>query len=217
MSLTKKLLAGAVCAASIFAATSASATITVGGYTFDDNAFVDAVTGSSGTFKLVGGSTIASVILDKDPSTYLSSRDTGAYLDLAFTDNVAVNGPGTDIVLFELGYPDTWTVTINGITKTAASIATGQFITLYSVDYSLNAATLDLTDFGIPTGGTVDSLRLSFNLTPLTQATTSLVGALNSESVPEPATWAMMVGGFGLVGAGLRRQRRTTSLSFSRA
>lgn len=28
--------------------------------------------------------------------------------------------------------------------------------------------------------------------------------------VPEPATWAMMVGGFGLVGAALRRRRRTT-------
>ncbi|HYZ47773.1 MAG TPA: cistern family PEP-CTERM protein [Sphingomonas sp.] len=30
-------------------------------------------------------------------------------------------------------------------------------------------------------------------------------------SVPEPATWAMMIGGFGLLGAAVRRQRRTAA------
>jgi hypothetical protein len=33
-----------------------------------------------------------------------------------------------------------------------------------------------------------------------------LVGQINAV-VPEPATWAMMIGGFGLVGFGLRRRR----------
>lgn len=217
MPFTKKLLAGAVCAAAIFAATEANATITIGGYTFDDNAFVDVVTGSSGTFKLVGGNTIASVILDNNVNTYLSSRDPGAYLDLGFTDNVVVNGAGDDLVLFELGWPDTWLVTINGITQTVASSFTGQMVPVYSMTYGLNAAAIDLTSFGVASGGTIDSLRLSFVLTPETQSTTALVGAINSASVPEPATWAMMIGGFGLVGASLRRQRRSTSVSFSRA
>jgi len=36
----------------------------------------------------------------------------------------------------------------------------------------------------------------------------------NGEAVPEPATWAMMIGGFGLVGGALRR-RRTTAVSFA--
>ena len=30
-------------------------------------------------------------------------------------------------------------------------------------------------------------------------------------SVPEPASWALMIGGFGLVGAAARRQRQTVT------
>jgi hypothetical protein len=30
--------------------------------------------------------------------------------------------------------------------------------------------------------------------------------------VPEPATWAMMIGGFGLLGAAARRSRRSTTV-----
>ena len=33
-------------------------------------------------------------------------------------------------------------------------------------------------------------------------------------AVPEPASWAMMLGGFGLVGAALRNRRRNTAVSF---
>jgi len=36
-----------------------------------------------------------------------------------------------------------------------------------------------------------------------------------SPAVPEPATWAMMIGGLGLAGAFLRRGRRTAQVSFS--
>ena len=33
--------------------------------------------------------------------------------------------------------------------------------------------------------------------------------------VPEPATWAMMIGGFGLAGAAVRRSKRTTRVAYS--
>ncbi|WP_380877701.1 hypothetical protein ACFB49_13910 [Sphingomonas sp. DBB INV C78] len=36
-----------------------------------------------------------------------------------------------------------------------------------------------------------------------------------SSPVPEPATWAMMISGFGLVGGAMRRQRMTTRVTFA--
>ena len=34
-------------------------------------------------------------------------------------------------------------------------------------------------------------------------------------SVPEPAGWAMMIGGFGLVGGAMRQRRRSVTVSFA--
>ncbi|KQS04035.1 hypothetical protein ASG11_07050 [Sphingomonas sp. Leaf357] len=36
-----------------------------------------------------------------------------------------------------------------------------------------------------------------------------------ASAVPEPATWAMMIGGFGMVGGALRSRRRKTTVSFA--
>lgn len=40
-------------------------------------------------------------------------------------------------------------------------------------------------------------------------------GSLTGGTVPEPATWAMMIGGFGAVGSALRRRRRRTTVSLA--
>ncbi len=42
---------------------------------------------------------------------------------------------------------------------------------------------------------------MKFSLNPVTGA------------VPEPATWAMMIGGFGMVGGAMRRTRRKQKVS----
>ena len=202
--MRKAILSGAV-ALSTLSATAASASVTVGGFTFDNNAFVDTLLSSSGSFTVSGG-TLSSVLTDTNVATYAFPSSEGASLTLGFTDNVAVNGAGNDIVLFELGTPDTWNVLINGVTHSYTSSATGES----AGGFSLNAAALDLSDFGIGAGASITSLRLSFVTSNSgTVASTSLVGALNSGpvGVPEPATWATMLFGFGGLGAALRRRR----------
>lgn len=48
----------------------------------------------------------------------------------------------------------------------------------------------------------------SYSFFEATYATnTQLSGTISSLAVPEPATWAMMIGGFALAGAALRRKR----------
>jgi PEP-CTERM motif len=39
-------------------------------------------------------------------------------------------------------------------------------------------------------------------------------GSATPGAVPEPATWAMMIGGFGMVGGAMRYRRRKTAVSF---
>lgn len=51
----------------------------------------------------------------------------------------------------------------------------------------------------------VDVGNVSWTLTPFTAA------------VPEPATWAMMIMGFGLIGAGMRRRKQTVRVVFAQA
>ena len=36
-----------------------------------------------------------------------------------------------------------------------------------------------------------------------------------TSSVPEPATWGMMIAGFGMMGATMRTRRRSTKVSFA--
>jgi hypothetical protein len=43
----------------------------------------------------------------------------------------------------------------------------------------------------------------------------TFAGNFNVAAVPEPATWAMMVGGVGMVGGAMRRRRVSTKVSFA--
>lgn len=60
------------------------------------------------------------------------------------------------------------------------------------------------SDFSVTSGGlNIDNVLVN--------------GDANVSAVPEPATWAMMLIGFGIVGAGLRSRRTETSVSVSYA
>jgi hypothetical protein len=202
MRIVIQSLAAASLLGGLAIATPATATTTIAGIDFADNAFADAVSTTGPTMTTNGG-TVSQVLTDQDVGTFARGA-AGTTATFTFTDNLAVNGAGNDIALFELGYHDSFDVTINGVTLNYASAFTG----LMASGFNLNVAVLDLSDFGLLTGETLSSLTLAFPGVD-TRATPSLVGAINSSAVPEPATWGMMILGFGAIGAAMRRRQAT--------
>lgn len=93
------------------------------------------------------------------------------------------------------------TVTFNGQALNKSTSGPNQFFSLEDFFVAPGAQTFVITGTGTGTySGTV-----SFDLAG---------DDGNPQGVPEPASWAMMLGGFGMLGGALRRTRRT-NVSFA--
>ena len=183
----------------------ASAVTTIGGFTFEDNAFADSLNASFGTFTTDPGGSLEAVLTDIDENTGAFSRDLGAFVELGFTDNGVVNGTGADLVLFELGS--------GSVDSVEVSLSFGGPSVLYSFaptsTAGLNAATINLDDFSV---SSISSLIIEMDLesTQMTVPLLSLVGALNTGVTPVPVPAAVWMFGSGLIGlVGIARRRRT--------
>jgi len=177
----------------VLLATGASGAI-IGGIGFADNAFADTLVSGTGTFTTSGGP-LASVLTDQNEGTYAfcGGRPSVCTLTLAFTDNAVINGPGVDLAVFELGAPDSFQITLNGLTNQYATVGTG-----FSADgFNLNVGQVDLSDFGYASNAQVTEILLRSVTANFTSPSFSLVGAVNSASpVPEPSTlWLTGVSG----------------------
>ncbi|HEY1126077.1 MAG TPA: PEPxxWA-CTERM sorting domain-containing protein [Sphingobium sp.] len=98
--------------------------------------------------------------------------------------------------------------TVNGISQTIFSLPTGQSIDNYLLSGlgTINFAGGTVTAITIQSTSTVGNAFHSFY-----NESFSLAGSVSS--VPEPASWALMIGGLGVVGASMRR--RATKVSFA--
>lgn len=181
-------------AVAALAGSAMAGSVSLGGYVFDDTAFADSLTGSAGNWTTAGGSLAAS-LTGSDASDYAFSFDAGSFAALAFTDNVALNGAGADLVVFELGVDDFISLTINGITHNYLTSSTGET----AGGFSLNAAAIDLSDYGV---GSVSNFSLNGGVdNGGTVASYTVIGALH---VPAPASAALL----GLGGLAISRRRR---------
>lgn len=112
---------------------------------------------------------------------------------------------------------------------TDSAVTTGVFLTPGIGDDFSGTATyaesIDLVAEGLSFSVGADGLlRLEFaedyddypNVADAIYTTGSLTFTYTpANAVPEPATWAMLVGGFGLVGAGLRRRRGRINVTYA--
>jgi PEP-CTERM motif len=96
------------------------------------------------------------------------------------------------------------TIFLNG-SNTGITVSTFSFLTAFNIGSGfvsgINTLDFQIQDFGAPTAFRVDNLA----------GTADLAGM---GAVPEPASWALMIAGFGLVGSAARR-RATVRVAYA--
>lgn len=181
-----------------------AASISVGGFTFPagEQAFADDAILVSGVITGADAAGIRSTLVGSDISDSFNTGDSdGGIVEVRFTDNLILNGPGTDLVIFELsgdksvGTPDPKEIFDVSVYDGSAFSA---FVTVTPIetgfpdpaDTSLDvyAVEIDLGAFGIPSGGTTDRVRLHIYNPNLGSKSADLTALGALYSVPEPAT-----------------------------
>ncbi len=176
------------------------ADVTLGGFTFDDEAFPDAAFRVPGnpnpTFSFpTSGSVNGDLVIaaDPDPTTFLAGAPT--VFDLIFVDNRLVNESGPDLVVFELGVVEGFSLDVEVAGDFVGplqyvTIPTGEVVTTPAGDVlSLNAVAIDLDDFGVPFDERIQTIRIDNDSrflpgSQVRSADIAAVGALNSLLAP---------------------------------
>jgi hypothetical protein len=111
------------------------------------------------------------------------------------TGNNDLNGPFLALTPFQTGNIE---VNITGTTATLTIVRAGGFIESFSRNYGFAPGSATV-GFGINRLGVADNFQFD--------------AVRGGNAVPEPATWALMIGGFALAGGAARSRRRATVLA----
>lgn len=142
----------------------------------------------------------------------------GGSLVAQFLDNVLTGSDNADLDLwiFEVG------PAVEGTAVDVSSNGTDWF-SIGSVGGSISG--IDLDAFGYGTGSQFSFVRLTDSNPPggsasagSTGADIDAIGAISTRpagAVPEPATWAMMIAGFGFIGWRMRRKNPATVVRYA--
>lgn len=144
--------------------------------------------------------------------TLTGSRTATFTLDDSIPDSTNSNAFATQIFFNNVSG------TFGGTSQTASSISFG---TGLGSRFEIVGTSLGFSQFGVVGGGTLFTGSLSnptfnlgtFNLGGGFSPTGTLtISRATVAAVPEPGTWAMMLVGFGAIGASMRRRRSTAKV-----
>jgi hypothetical protein len=188
--------------------------ITIGTDVFSDNAFADEVISSSGSFRYIGHAgeplpnSPAEAVLGSDINTGMETLVAVSHVELGFIDNVVVNGPGPDLVFFELSsesFGESIRVALDSLDAGVVLSSTNTDIDITYDDSEgrtgsqawVYRAELDLSSLGVPDGASIDSIYIDMSATY--QPDLLAVGA-----IPAPGVLGLLAS-TGLLGVRRRR------------
>ncbi|MET3826595.1 hypothetical protein ABIC16_002288 [Sphingomonas sp. PvP055] len=168
----------------------------------------------TGSFSGVNGGEFTDVA-----ATFTGIGDTSTITNNGFsylTPLTSLSAFGSTVGTFNILSPVSFYVNRNGYAglyfSATNSYFSGQNNALLNYKGDTNFETVPISFNENPYAATFDTDRGSVTITNAANGTfaASVTGA-----VPEPATWAMMLAGFGMMGAGLRYRRRSTTAVYA--
>jgi len=206
----------------IFIQQDARASISMFGYTFDDNAFSDDAKLISGDVSPRNGwnggemPDIPSALNGSSLNTYIEGRLTEStsspfMVEAIYKDNYLFNGSGADLTVWERYTPEGFNLSIFDSSNNTWTNELFFQPTLVGYLYEehayreVNLALVDFDQFGLASDVAISRIRISSNSTSYSPDIAAL-GGLNSRTVvPEPVSCLLL--SFGLLGMAFRRKQ----------